>query len=199
MKTNIKIFFTLATLILNVSLVLSQQKSYIGQFKESTIITCNNYKFEIYNQTSAKWSLETPLWWGIVTNDFITAASDGRLYNVDDPDEVVEYDYKGRVSDIGRVQISYDYKGRVSDIGRVQISYDYKGRVSDIGRVQISYDHKGRVSDIGRISFDYNRDGRLIEIHNRGTQEIFYDSEGKYRGRKLYNGGPKCSNEFTMN
>ena len=167
MKTNIKIFFTLATLILNVSLVLSQQKSYIGQFKESTIITCNNYKFEIYNQTSAKWSLETPLWWGIVTNDFITAASDGRLYNVDDPDEVVEYDYKGRVSDIGRVQISYDYKGRVSDIGR--------------------------------ISFDYNRDGRLIEIHNRGTQEIFYDSEGKYRGRKLYNGGPKCSNEFTMN
>ena len=167
MKTNIKIFFTLATLILNVSLVLSQQKSYIGQFKESTIITCNNYKFEIYNQTSAKWSLETPLWWGIVTNDFITAASDGRLYNVDDPDEVVEY--------------------------------DYKGRVSDIGRVQISYDHKGRVSDIGRISFDYNRDGRLIEIHNRGTQEIFYDSEGKYRGRKLYNGGPKCSNEFTMN
>ena len=183
MKTNIKIFFTLATLILNVSLVLSQQKSYIGQFKESTIITCNNYKFEIYNQTSAKWSLETPLWWGIVTNDFITAASDGRLYNVDDPDEVVEY----------------DYKGRVSDIGRVQISYDYKGRVSDIGRVQISYDHKGRVSDIGRISFDYNRDGRLIEIHNRGTQEIFYDSEGKYRGRKLYNGGPKCSNEFTMN
>jgi hypothetical protein len=152
---------------LRVSLVLSQQKSYIGQFKESTIITCNNYKFEIYNQTSAKWSLETPLWWGIVTNDFITATSDGRLYNIDDPDEVVEYDYKGRVSYIGRVQISYDYKGRVSYIGR--------------------------------ISFDYNRDGRLIEIHNRGRQEIFYDSEGKYRGRKLYNGGPECSNEFTMN
>ena len=167
MKTNIKIFFTLATLILNVSLVLSQQKSYIGQFKESTIITCNNYKFEIYNQTNAKWSLETPLWWGIVTNDFITAASDGRLYNIDDPDEVVEYDNNGRVERIGRVQISYDYKGLVERIGR--------------------------------ISFDYNRDGRLIQIYNRGKQEIFYDSEGKYRGRKLYNGGAECSNEFTMN
>ena len=180
--------------------IFSQVNSNIGQYKESTVLTCGNYKFEIYNQTSHSWSIESPIWWGIVTPDFIVATSDGSLYNADDPDAVVDFDSRGRISSIGRVDIDYDSRGRISSIGRVDIDYDSRGRISSIGRVNFDYDSRGRISSIGTFDFEYNRDGRLIEIDDlrNGWQEIFYDSQGRYRGRELNGRGLKCSNVFEM-
>ena len=95
--------------------------SYTSFAQSGISFECNNYEFTIYPD-------ESPLKFSYKAGDNIS------------------YDYKGRVSRIGRISISYDYKGRVSRIGGMSISYDYKGRVSRIGGMSISYDYKGRIS-----------------------------------------------------
>lgn len=92
---------------------------------------CGNYKFTVYED-------DTPLKYNFMAGDDI------------------DYDYQGRVSNIGDLDIDYDYQGRVRSIGNVDIDYNYQGRIVSIGNMDIEYDYNGRLrGSSGRIDCDW--------------------------------------------
>ena len=80
----------------------------------------------------------------------------------------LDYDYTGRLNQIGTVSINYDYRGRVEQIGSSAIAYDYRSRLGQIGANAIAYTARGKVSQIGNVTIQYNR-GHIETISNNYT------------------------------
>ena len=115
-----------------------------------------------------------------ITNNII-CSSDGSVLaitassNSYSSDKMFSFDFEGKVSKIGNVNVSYDYEGKLSKVGSINISYNYENRVSKIGGDNISYTYDGRVSKVGSTNISYDYENKVSKI---GSSNISYTYDG---------------------
>lgn len=98
-----------------------------------------------------------------------TAISFNSGYNYD---AYVQYDDFGAVIQVANVPIYYDYYGRVTRVGSININYNY-GRLARVGGLYVNYDNYGNYSHYSGYINSHN--GRYVysHYHNYFARPLF--------------------------
>ncbi|HET8738022.1 MAG TPA: hypothetical protein VFM69_15635 [Pricia sp.] len=110
---------------------VSENRAY--RYNDSFIFVENGITFSVYPDGEFDFYIE----------DYVTGSRNGVTFNTGyDYSPYAQYDDYGAVIQVENVPIFYDYYGRVSQIGDVNINYR-NNRVRRIGGLHVYYNHRG--------------------------------------------------------
>ncbi len=145
------------------------KNNYYYYYDQPISFTENNVSFAIYKNGAFDFYIDRVAGLNINFNSPHVSLSFNSGYNYN---PYVQYDRYGAIIQVENIPIYYDYYGRVSRIGSVNINY-YNGYVSRVGGLHIYYNGYGGYAHYSGYINRYNR--HYVHTHHRYFHYPQYD------------------------